>query len=321
MYYDDELYSGTPDEYVRETYYTRPLREEEILDDQRIYDNVDEHSYKDIHKDSRVIEPLVEKSENEKATKEVHQEIKKSVGEKAVGISLPEKMKSTKVKIKVNTKKVAPPEVSKDESNGSISSESKSEKTVKRGKNTTRCNEDKYARYRRLVKRFKKDGNRQEANSSNSAESSKGHVAIGKGRPKSNGRSNQKQGKSEKTGGVSIYEGLSQFFSKRTQRKYSKLTKDIGDKAGRNISRFVEADGKHFNEREIQTMLTKVGKEFPIYCMLLSELLSSLFVGTTGRENIKRARSFLKGRLSNGPNRSIKARKTQVRDKGNAKAN
>ena len=323
MYYDDDLYNGTPDEYVRETYYSTPLREEEILEDQRLYDNVDEHSYKDIHKESRVIEPLTEKVENEKATKEIQQEIKKSVGEKAVEISLPEKMKSTKVKIKVkaNTKKVASSEVSKDESNGSVSSETRPEKTVKRGRKSKQCNGDKQSKCRKSVKGSKKDGNRQETNSSNSVESSKGHVAVRKGRSKGNGRGNQKQGQSEKIGSLPIYEGLSQFFSKRTQRKYSKLTKDIGDKAGRNISRFVEADGKYFNEREVQAMLTKVGKEFPIYCMLLSEFLGCLFVGTSGRENIKRVRSFLKGRLSNGSRRGSKAGKTQVRDTGNTKTN
>ena len=314
MYYDDEIYLGTPDDYVKETYNQDRLEEREILDDRRMYDHIDDQTYKSIHENDDSDESEIDQSQHDKSEKEMNQEIKKSVDKKSVSFKLPKK--TTKLKIKINKplEKVAPSETSKDESNASVSSETKSEqsvkpKTIRRRKKATSTNGDKQSECRKSTKRSKKSGNQQEANTSDSTKSCKGHVAVRKGRSKGNARGDKKQGQSEKNSSVSIYEGISQFFSKRTQRKYSKLTKNIGEKAGRGISRFIETDGKYFNEREIQALLTKVGKEFPIYCMLLSELLGSIFLGPSGRENIKRVRTFLKKRVSNGSNRSSKTGK------------
>ena len=205
--------------------------------------------------------------------------------------------------------KVASSEVKKNESNGSDTSEtSGGRRSEKNGS-------------KRSSKAAKGNGHKQEGNSGVSVGPSKADVPVKKMRSKGNAGGNRKSGETKEESSGSLYDRISQIFTKGVQRKYTKLTKDNRGKAGKCVCGLLEADGSGLNERKIQQMLTQVGEELPIYCMFLSELLGGIFTGPEGRKSIKEIRSRLKRRVSSRSRQSSRSGKAQMRDKGSTSSN
>ena len=257
---------------------------------------IDEKNVNDIHKYCHRCGGMIEK-----------QSVKKdSVNDDSV-----KKVKFKELEKKIEKEveaKVASSEI-KNESNGSVQKES------------TRGKKGESSVSRRSSKSTKGNGHKQEGNVGVSTGSSKADVPVKKMRSKGNGGSHRKSGEAKEETGGSLYDRISQIFTKGVQRKYTKLTKDHRGKAGKCVCGLLETDGSGLNERKIQQMLTQVGEELPIYCMFLSELLSGIFTGPEGRKSIKEIRSRLKKRVPSRSRRGSGTGKAQVRDKASTSSN
>ena len=344
MYYDgiDTRYQHYDDPIEPDHIHFSLLNEEDIIDDLRMYDDVRDPNLLNIHKASNRVdkdsesdefpEELRYKNQLDRLEKEVEAEkISEKNLKKKVRFTLPKEQKTvTKIKEKVASTETSQDESSQDISHGNSStgqesgadaSEHHDEGKHHGGKHHGGKQHGGKHVARKVVVRVKKNEHKGKGSSKNSSSSDEADGKGRKRRAKGDSKRSSKRRKTDKRESGLFHEGLSQFFTKAIQRKYSLLAKRLRGKAGRSISGFVNPDGRNFNERKIREVLEKGSEELPIYCMLIGELLRSVLLGPQSREIIRKTRSELRRKIPSGPSTVPQPGEVQVRDKATPKSN